>query len=152
MLEPRRARGFVFVLFGCWGISKKEWCPGWDSNPHTFRYRFLRPTRLPFRHPGAELQYSGTLEKRRDERGHGASDLRGAVQCSSCKASSRVSARGRSKIVPPLREGILLELPKVLRHPGQPLKKVPPMDPQTVIALCAVFTVVLGMIGISRRK
>ena len=52
----------------------------------------------------------------------------------------------------PLREGILLELLKVLRHPGQPLKEVPPMDPQTVIALCAVFTVVLGVIGISRRK
>lgn len=52
----------------------------------------------------------------------------------------------------PLREGILLELPKALRHPGQPPKKVLPMDPQTVIALCAVFTVVLGMIGISRRK
>lgn len=52
----------------------------------------------------------------------------------------------------PLREGILLELLKVLRHPGQPLKEVPPMDPQAIIALCAVFTVVLGMIGISRRK
>lgn len=52
----------------------------------------------------------------------------------------------------PLKEGILLELPKVLRRPGQPLKEVPPMDPQTVIALCAVFTVVLGIIGISRRK
>lgn len=46
----------------------------------------------------------------------------------------------------------MLELLKMLRHPGQPLKEVPPMDPQTVIALCAVFTVVLGMIGISRRK
>lgn len=31
----------------------------------------------------------------------------------------------------PLKEGILLELPKVLRRPGQPLKEVPPMDPQT---------------------
>lgn len=29
------------------------WYPEWDSNPHTLRYRFLRPTRLPFRHPGA---------------------------------------------------------------------------------------------------
>jgi len=26
------------------------------------------------------------------------------------------------------------------------------MDAQTVIALCAVFSVVLGMIGLSRRK
>ena len=42
----------------------------------------------------------------------------------------------------------------VLRRPraAQPWKGVPPMDAQTVIALCAVFSVVLGMIGLSRRK
>lgn len=27
MLDCHRARGFVLVLFSCWGISKKEWCP-----------------------------------------------------------------------------------------------------------------------------
>lgn len=49
-------------------LPAKKWCPGWDSNPHTFRYRFLRPTRLPFRHPGAVLQYSGTCRARREQK------------------------------------------------------------------------------------
>lgn len=40
----------------------------------------------------------------------------------------------------------------VLRRPGQPWKGVPPMDTQTVLALCAIFSVVLGMIGISQRR
>lgn len=53
------------------GIPRKKWCPGWDSNPHTFRYRFLRPTRLPFRHPGAVLQYSGTRRFRRGQKARG---------------------------------------------------------------------------------
>lgn len=26
------------------------------------------------------------------------------------------------------------------------------MDPQTILALCAIFSVVLGMIGISQRR
>ena len=29
-----------------------KWCPRWESNPHGFTRRFLRPLRLPFRHSG----------------------------------------------------------------------------------------------------
>ena len=35
---------------------------------------------------------------------------------------------------------------------GSSERGCPPMDVQTVVALCAVFSVVLGMIGLSRRK
>ena len=50
------------------------------------------------------------------------------------------------------------EVPRVLQWHrrcfaalGQLRKEVPPMDAQTVIALCAVFSVVLGIVGISQR-
>lgn len=29
---------------------------------------------------------------------------------------------------------------------------VPPMDTQTVIALCAIFTVVIGIVGLANRN
>ena len=50
------------------------------------------------------------------------------------------------------REVCVVSWPRCFAAPGQPWKGVPPMDAQTVIALCAVFSVVLGMIGLSRRK
>ena len=31
-------------------------------------------------------------------------------------------------------------------------KEVPPMDTQTVIALCAIFTVVIGIVGLANRN
>ena len=43
-------------------------------------------------------------------------------------------------------------MPMVLRQIGQLRKGVLPMDAQTIIALCAIFSVVLGMIGISQRR
>lgn len=45
----------------------KRWCPGQDSNLHTLRQRLLRPSCLPFHHPGgrgagAQLAGSGIAE------------------------------------------------------------------------------------------
>ncbi len=47
---PQVPRGQKIVRIKADSVSK--WCPGWDSNPHAFRHRFLRPTCLPFHHPG----------------------------------------------------------------------------------------------------
>ena len=33
-------------------LGKTSWCPGWESNPHSFRNRILSPARLPFPPPG----------------------------------------------------------------------------------------------------
>ena len=36
--------------------SQIEWCRRWDSNPHeVYPQRFLRPSRLPFRHFGTAV-------------------------------------------------------------------------------------------------
>lgn len=52
-----------------WEPLAVSWCPGRDLNPHTFRQRFLRPSCLPFHHPGvcASTQYSGNAVRRREE-------------------------------------------------------------------------------------
>ena len=38
---------------GAWGLCV-AWCPGRESNPHTFRPRILSPLRLPISSPGRE--------------------------------------------------------------------------------------------------
>ena len=42
----------VFPAYPLSASRVKTWCPGWDSNPHTFRQRGLRPSRLPIPPPG----------------------------------------------------------------------------------------------------
>lgn len=66
-----------------WEPLAVSWCPGRDLNPHTFRQRFLRPSCLPFHHPGlgASTQYSGNAVRRREETVEGphAGAMRGGV-------------------------------------------------------------------------
>jgi hypothetical protein len=37
----------------------EAWCPGQDSNLHTLRQRLLRPSCLPFHHPGKGSAHAG---------------------------------------------------------------------------------------------
>ena len=39
-------------------FATRRWCPGQDSNLHTLRQRLLRPSCLPFHHPGEGCSYS----------------------------------------------------------------------------------------------
>ena len=40
----------------------------------------------------------------------------------------------------------------VLRRPGGFERSEKPMDTQTIIAVCAVFTVVIGIVSLARRE
>ena len=42
----------VSTGFSCHNFSVVKWCPGGDSNSHTFRRQILSLVRLPFRHQG----------------------------------------------------------------------------------------------------
>ena len=73
-----------------WEPLAVSWCPGRDLNPHTFRQRFLRPSCLPFHHPGvcASTQYSGNAV--RGWLGH--SGRRRWIGCGSRGSQARGSA------------------------------------------------------------
>lgn len=61
-MKTPRCRKFAIRRRGV----RMSWCPRRDSNSHTFRQRFLRPSCLPFHHSGASRYFTKRPGNRQD--------------------------------------------------------------------------------------
>jgi hypothetical protein len=67
------------------GAISRLWCPGQDSNLHAVKQRLLRPSCLPFHHPGREARHPAN---------DSAASLRKRHVANSSKAALTYSSKG----------------------------------------------------------
>lgn len=60
--------------------------------------------------------------------------------------------RGKGRAAHVVRARLCATMVAVLRRPGGFERSEKPMDTQTIIAVCAVFTVVIGIVSLARRE